>query len=159
MSKSMKVIFTFSLVLNVLLLGIICGHTYHVKRGGHPSSWKELRGQITPEAIGLIKEAFENKRPEVIAVFKEARHKKKALVDVFSAEEFDPVAYDAAARGLQQLGVKISDYKLETFKDLGSKLSQPDREALAHKFASTVLGKHGRKGRWKDRSDRDGKQN
>lgn len=153
----MKIIFTLSLVINILLLGILGGQAYRMKHGGH-GSWGTLREKLTPETRALMKQTFKDKKPEIFVIFKEVREKKKALIEVYSAEIFDPVAYDAAARDLQQLGIKIANHKLETFKELGAQLPQEDRKVLAQKLVSTVLGKHGRKGKWGKHSTRTPKQ-
>ena len=157
MNKKMKIIFTLSLVTNILLLGVLGGQAYHMKRGWH-GSWGDLRKTLTPETRALMRQTFKEKEPEIFAIFKEVREKKNILIEAFSAEVFDPVAYDAAARDLQQLGIKIANHKLETFKTLGAELPQEDREVLAQKLAAAVLGKHGRKGRWAKHSSRDSGQ-
>lgn len=157
MNKKMKIIFTLSLVINILLLGMLGGQVYRMKHGGH-GSWGDLREKLTPETRALMKQTFKEKKPEIFAIFKEVREKKNALIEVFSAEVFDPVAYDAAARDLQQLGIKIANHKLETFKELGGQLPQEDRKVLAQKLVSTVLGRHGRKGKLGKHSPRALKQ-
>lgn len=157
MNKKIKIIFTLSLVINILLLGILGGQAYRMKSGGH-GSWGTLREKLTPETRVLMKQTFKDKKPEIFAIFKEVREKKNVLIKVFSAEVFNPRAYDAAARDLQQLGIKIANHKLETFKELGTQLPQEDRKVLAQKLVSIVLGKHGHKGKWGKHAPRAPKQ-
>ncbi|PCK00599.1 MAG: hypothetical protein COA45_02145 [Zetaproteobacteria bacterium] len=154
MNKKVKVIFTISLVTNILLLGMLGGQAYRMKQDGR-SSWGALREQLKPETATLMKQIFKDKKYEVFQIFKEVRQKKAALIDIFSAEVFDAAAYDVAAQDLQQLGMKISSHKLETFKELGAQLPQEERQKLAQKLVSSVLGKHWRKGKKGRHSPRD----
>ena len=143
MSKRMKVIFTFSLLFNLILFGLVGGHLYHRSQEVRP--WAAWKGRLTPETHALMKETFHKSRADIKGIFTEVKEKKTVLEAVYGAEVFDPQAYDAAAADLQQLGMKISKHKLDTFKGLAGQLPQSERQILAQKLSKIVLGRHGKR--------------
>ena len=156
MTKKMKIIFTLSLLGNVLLLGVVGGTAYRIKQATQP--WKEVRKEISPESRELIKDTFKSKKQDIRGMFQEARVKKKALEDAFTAEEFDPDAFSAAARELQQLGNRMVAHKFETFQELGHMLPQHERKALSKRLVSSLFSKQGMHKNKKKKTDRAGQQ-
>lgn len=75
MSKSAKIAFTFSLILNVLLLGLVAGRLYYERFQSAP--WKETKAALEPETHKVIKTTFETKGKEIFPLFKQAHQKKR----------------------------------------------------------------------------------
>ncbi len=149
MSRNAKIILTISLLSNFLLLGTLAGSAYrHSMHGDYKHPVRELRDQLQPDSRDLVRETFKGKSGEVRALFKEAQQKRKVLEDAYTAEEFDPVRYAAAAEDLRQVSTKIAYHKLETFKELALKLPKEDREKLGKRVTSVIIGSQDHR-KWK----------
>ncbi len=138
MSKTAKIIFTLSLILNALFLGLFSGQLYHVKH--EPRPWDEMKAALAPETLTLMKATFKEKGKDVFPLFREADQKKKAMRDVIVAPEFDPQAFDALAVDLSGLNNRLMDHRLVTIKSILSRLPQAEREKMADHTVERLLG-------------------
>lgn len=154
MKRSVNIIFTLSVVLNLLLIGVIGGYIY--KKQNEPGSWHQVKETLAPETKKIMRDSF--KRKEMIAMFMEARKKRSEIEKVLTAEEFDPVAYDALAQEIQAMNTQFSAKRLEHIKRIATKLPQEERKKLAKHAVSKLFGKSGhRKGKrkFKDGTQKD----
>ena len=146
MKKSVKTIFTLSIILNLLLLGTVGGHIY--RHTTEPGSWHQIKETLAPETKKVMRETF--KRSEMFSMFREVRKKRSEIEKVLTAEEFDPAAYDIIAQEIQELNIRFSAKRLEHIKEVASKLPQEERKKLAKHAVSKLFGKSGhRKGKHK----------
>ncbi len=143
MKKSVKIIFTLSIILNLLLLGIIGGHAYRIKN--KPRAWDEVKQSLAPETNKVFKEAFKGKGKDIWRFSKDVKQRKQALKEVIVAEEFDSVAFDAAARDLLTLKEAFSDRKVKFMEGVLSQLPQEERVKLADHMVEKLFGKSLRK--------------
>lgn len=151
MTKTVKIIFTISLVLNLLFLGgAISAYVHHPEK---VQGWKEVRETLAPETRDLMKVTFKEKKQEVLPLFKEAHKKKQEMKKVMTAKAFDPEAFDGLAIELKSIKADLLDHKLEVIKTVLSKLPQEERAKLAKHIAEKLFGDGGRDGR-KDRPRR-----
>lgn len=145
MTKTVKIIFTMSLVLNVLLLGGGIGAlVHHPERAGE---WKKVKESLSPETRDLMKATFKKSKGEVFPLFKEVRKKKQEMKNVIMAEEFDPDVYDELATELKSIKGPLLDHKLEIIKGVLSQLPQDERVKLADHTVDKLFGKSFHKGR------------
>ncbi len=129
MSNKVKIIFTISLIANIFLLGLVGGYAF--RSYNQMAGFHSARKSIAPESRLIMKDAFKDKRKDMRATIKEVRLKKKSLANIFAAKDFDAAAYDKEMKSLLGLGVKVSKYRLETFKDLAVKLPYEERKKLS----------------------------
>ena len=138
MSKKIKIVFTFSVLLNVLLLGVSAG--YALKRYTY-EPWSEMKETLAPETRELLrttlKERLQEARPRIQA-YREARSELEA---VLTAKIFDEKAYALAAKRMIDLGGDISAHKMETIRTLASALPVEERRKMAQKFVRVLSGK------------------
>ncbi len=139
MNKKIKVVLTLSLILNIFLIGFIGGQIYKLQH--HKRIVNESRAGLSSDTKVLMRETFKNNRKLARSLFREANQKKKALIDIFTAEEFDEKAYDMVAEDLLRLGGEISKQRLEIFKELAVKLPQDERQALSKIVAVKMFGR------------------
>ena len=139
MKKSVKIIFTLSIILNLLLLGLIGGHAMRVR--GEPRPWDEMKTALAPETLGVLKTTFKDKRKDIFPLFKEARNIKQQMKSIITAESFDLAAFDAQAKALQDLNVQFSEHRLEALRDILSQLPQAERAKLADHTVDKLFGR------------------
>ncbi len=144
MSKKIKLIFTMSILFNVLLVGSMAGGAYHMKR--HTGqSWHKLKADLAPDTRDLVHATFKGKKDEIKPMFKNMREKAKAFEDILAAEEFDAEAYAVAANELTDLSVQISQYRIKMFGSIAAQLPPEERAKIAKIVAAKILGRHGGK--------------
>lgn len=142
MKRSMKLILTGSLALNVLLLGLMGGHSF---QRWQDKPWSDVRETMSPESKNVMARTFQSNMPKMKPLMEEAKSARDALMEVLAAEEFDGAAYDAASAALVASKADITALKVETTKTLAENLPPEDRIKMAGKMADMCLGHEGRK--------------
>lgn len=138
MSKTLKIIFTVSIILNVLLSGAVGGVIYKEWRY-HP--WHEIKKELSPEAKNLVARSFQQGRREAGPSIREAMSDRRELVKILEAKEFDAEKFQAKAEELQKIQGKLTDIKIEATLELARELSYEDRKKLAENIARTFSGR------------------
>ena len=137
MSKSLKIIFTLSIILNVLLLGVIAGHTY---KKWNDDPIEQAMDEMSPEGRNIvarkIQAAFREGRDEMRSM----RQSKKQLQSLLTAEEFDASAFEEEALKLHELIKEKGFKRIEITKELAQELSLEDRKVLAKRFSKGFHG-------------------
>ncbi len=136
MSRTLKVIFTVSILLNILLIGAGVGW-YH-KKSQWPGGYE--RPKISDESREAIRSSFRQARSEMKPIFEEMRAAKAGMEEVLSAPEFDEVAYDAAAKKLLDTRDKLSKAMANNAKNFLEDLPPEDRKAMARHMAEKMGG-------------------
>ncbi len=140
MSRPMKIVFTASIILNVLFLGIAAGGMFHHEPREMPP-WEKAKETLAPETIEVIKSTFKEKKEEIVPLFKEASQKKSAMKEVITAPEMDGDAYDALAEELKILNGKLMDHRISSIKAIFAGLPQEERAKIADHTVEKLLGK------------------
>lgn len=147
MSKSIKIIFTLSLLLNLVLVGIAGGCLW--KRGGPPMPF----GETSAETQALFKRHFEANRGAMRADIDTIRASRKALEPIITAENFDRDAYDAEIDKVLKTRDKMGHRRADILGDILAEMPHADREKVAHKILSKLTDDRPRG----PRRDHDGK--
>lgn len=143
MSKTIKVIFTLSILLNIALLGVVAGMA--AKRL-HDPSWNEIKAQLKPETQALMRQTFVAKRDKIWTTIRTMKEKKKQMEDILGAPEFDAAAFDAAVKDWQAFHAVTTKGKMETFSGVLQQLPQEERKKLAGHFVNMITGQRHSKG-------------
>ena len=150
MSKTLKVLFTLSILLNLLMAGVIVGHG--VKKW-KDSDWYEIKDQLQPETRDQMRQAFRSGFKDVRPLFKDAHLKRKELSQILSAQDFDRDAYERAAADLQKLEGKMFAHKFKVVRDIVEGLPVSERKLLTEKFVSGFLDPRGGKKHHKNKKN------
>lgn len=137
MSRKLKIIFTASILLNILLIGVGAGW-YHKKSHYWPGGYE--RPKISDESREAIRSNFKQARSEMKPIFEEMRAAKTQMENVLSAPEFDEAAYDAAAKKLLDTRDKLSRTMAGSAKNFLEDLPPEDRKAMAKHMAEKMGG-------------------
>lgn len=138
MNRTIKLILTVSLLMNVMLTGLGIGYVYKTWRYRMPEN--AARAQMSAAARDRVEGAFDDMRRDMQATFVDMRAARKDMMDIMAAEPFDAAAYDAAWRKLSNLQAKMGKMRAETVRGLASELKPEDRRLLT-RYVSGSFGK------------------
>lgn len=153
MSRTVKTIFTLSILLNILLITVSAG-MYHKRMHPRFGPDKDMRQELSEDSRQLIRESFMSTKDQLKPVFEELRTAKDGMEEVLQADVFNEADFDAAADRLMDARDQLSRKMAENSKNFLGKLPPEDRKAMAKHMVKKMSG-HGRGGPKGDR-DRDG---
>jgi len=139
MSKRARIIFTVSIVLNVLLLSMTVGHVYH-RLSSH--SWHAVKADLAPETRNIVGRTFQSAFREIRPLGQDARKARADLVKILSAKEFDEAAFDKTVARLSTVKSKMRAAKIQATKELAMQLSVEERRKMAQRMAKMAGGGH-----------------
>ena len=123
MSKTLRLVFLASLVLNIILLGVIVGRLPRSLDGA--SSRRQQMEQALQNLPDPIEARFREKFQQIRAAGDPVRKQMDAARDealrLLSTEPFDEAAYDRQVR-------KIDELREEMFKRMGQVIKQTVKE-------------------------------
>jgi uncharacterized membrane protein len=137
MSKRMKIIFTLSLIANIIFMAVGAGLFYRFVKDEVP-----IAGDMTPEARHFVARTFQEGREKVKPYFTDIKQQRPKVEAIIIADEFDRAAYDREVDKMLDIRDKISRQRAEVMGDALADLPAVDRQ----KFAKRALdGLEGRK--------------
>lgn len=137
MRTGIKIIFTVSLLLNVLLAGAVGGHFY-TKWREHP--WQEVHEELSPEARNHAARIFQSAFRQIREVGGEARKSRAELVKILSAKAFDAEAFDREAAKLAAARAEITTLKITATKEVAQALDSQERSKMARRMTDMIGG-------------------
>lgn len=144
MSKTAKILLAVSIILNVLFAGVVIG-TYSYGFKMKSSTHQELEDvvkEFPEDKRALVTESIKSLREKTKETKKEIRAKRKEVVEVLSAPEFDPALYDRKVAELHSLMDELGNEFADTARDLALNLDQDERKALSRIIMKRRGGKH-----------------
>lgn len=142
MNRNLRLLFTLSLLANVLLLGVAGGFAWkhYMYKSGRAVLMKESLDQTSRQ---IVMKSMKESRPEIEEKIAAAKDARKDLIAVMVAEDFDETAYDNAARTLIERQTVLMESKAEVARGLFQQLPREARQKLAKKFS--MVGMEGKK--------------
>lgn len=140
MNRHLKIIFTLSILLNVLLIGVVAGAAY--KRMDGPPRFEESRD---PAFNHKMAKAMMEARKGQEALFRQMRAARNDMNDALAADVFDEAAFDAASERLYKVQADMFRARNEATLKMAREMDAAERkELVAHfKALSERRGKHG----------------
>ncbi len=145
MSKRVKILFTISVVLNVLFVGLIAGHAVHKYKLRH---WP---GNLSDEGREVVRNVMREKFKEFAPLRVNLMKKKREMYKILAADEFDPLAYDALVQNIAALQSEYEQHKAEAMKGVVAGLTDEERKEFARVMAEKISGREKRWREWKER--------
>jgi uncharacterized membrane protein len=152
MSKGVKILFTGSVLLNLVLVGVLIGTFPKKERPLFPFS-KEMRTELSPEGQHIVAKEFQNMRAAPKDHFDAFRQARKELKKIIITEPFDEEAYQGAYQKIEDLKSEMRQKKAQLSKDIVKQLSYEDRKIFAENMMRKPHEIHKRK---HNREKRDG---
>ena len=146
MSRKLKIIFTLSVLLNVLLLGVVAGSCYkrnYAPHDGPPHARESGDAKLSPRVAMAMKESRKQERD----LFDQMKDARKDIMNVLEAPEFDEAAFIAASEKISKAQQALVDVRTKTTLDLAKNSTFEERKELV----SHMKAKSERFGRFRDR--------
>ena len=146
MNKKMKIFISTSVLLNVLLVGVVVGglSKSHLIHGHQPERMERLAEILAVLPAEKSKE-FELRISNLKALKRadkvSMRSARKNVMQVFTQEPFDKMAYQQAVQGLNTLHQQQMEIRVNLMADMAQYLSPKERKQLAR----LVMTRRGRK--------------
>ncbi len=142
MNKKLKIIFTLSILLNIILLGLMGGGSYRLfKHFNHRDFQREI-ASLPEDVRSRIDGAFEQSKAEIRGLFGEAREAKQAVRDALNEETFDPQLYQDAVSKLNEVRYKMLQAQAKKTGLIATELKAEDRR----RFAGYLMRGGGKRG-------------
>lgn len=149
MSKRMKLIFTISLLLNIVLVGIGAGMFFRYCQD------IPIPGDMSPEARHFIARTFQNGREQIKPLIMDVKAQRKKVEALLLADEFNEKAYDAEVEKLLAAQEKITRKRAEIMGEALLELPAADRQKFASRIIEGLQPGRPRKGGYHKKMDKD----
>lgn len=132
MSKTVKVIFTLSVMLNVLLLGLGGGYAYK-KMNDKP--WHQAQKNMPPDIQAMMEKNYQAMRANMETLNAQSQQAHEELGALLKSKQFDPQRFDQIASRISDLRKKMGDERMRATRTLVVQLSPEQRQKMADHFA------------------------
>jgi len=145
MSRKLKTFVVCSVLLNLLLAGVIVGHTafrMHPPHGG--AGWKPDLSAIETlpaDKQDLVRKTLDKVREDGDTLRTQVRNTQEETSRILSAENFDETAYDAQVQKMHELHQQRRQIMADAFKNLAKQLNAEERKVLAEMVRKAPHGK------------------
>lgn len=135
MNRTTKIIFTLSILLNLLLGGMALGHHYR------KMNWSaQFEEGLSPEGAKVVRDTFATGREDFMVMMREMKDAKEALMRAVKAPTFDEAAFDQASDAMKASVTKMTERRFATLKTIMVILPQQDKVPFADKFIRLIQG-------------------
>ena len=138
MNGRTRLIFTASILLNLILLGAastmlwrMCGDRYRI---GH---------ELSPAGQATLKSAFRDGRAQIGPLIDDAKAHRAEVEKAITADEFDMETYRTAVQPMLESRAGIGRAKAEIMGRALSELSADDRRLIARRMLDRLEGRNG----------------
>lgn len=153
MSKRMKIIFTLSLIANIIFVAGGTGVFYRFAKDDVP-----IAGSMTPEARHFVARTFQEGREKLKPLFQEIKQQRPKVEDIITAEKFDRVAYDREVDKMLDIRDKISRERASVMGNALADLPQADRVKFAKRALDGLEGRKPHRKGFHQKMIKDGKE-
>ncbi len=151
MNRRMKLIFTASVLLNIVFVGVGVGMFFRFCQE------IPIPGQMSPEARHFIARTFQEGREEIKPLIDEDKKDRVKVEAVLTADTFDKKAYDAEVSEMLDSRDAISRKRADIMGRALVDLPAEDRREFAKRILDGLEGQKPRKGGYHRKMIHDGK--
>lgn len=133
MNRHLKIIFTVSILLNVLLIGALagsCSKRWDGRGDGLPRMARGGDPQFDHEMAKAMQEARKNQKP----LQDELKAAKKELHGILAAETFDEAAFKAASEKMYKAQADLFRARNEATLNMAKDMSVDERKEMAQRL-------------------------
>lgn len=141
MNRRMKLIFTVSILLNIVFIGVGAGMFYRFCQ-----ERIDIPGSMTPEARHFMAMTFQKGRDEVKPLIKDVKEQRKAVEKVITAETFDLEAYKKVTAAMLDTRDDITRKRAEIMGEALVELPLEDRKKFARRVIDGLEGRRPHRG-------------
>lgn len=154
MSNKIRVIFTLSVMLNVLFIGIGASAVYKKHQHKQQIYSKKIPQGVSEQAREIMKNTHKQARSENKEIIQNAMQNRKDMMQIIASDDFDPQAYDEMVDKMMKDQKLLAQKKGEFVKSMMEQMNTDDRKALAHKMSGLIGGERPRRHNNRDKMQR-----
>jgi uncharacterized membrane protein len=152
MNPNVKVTLIISIVLNVLLAGMIMGDVSHHFIAAPSFDYAAALAQLPPGKRAIFENTMGPAKQRMDKEHAAIGDAKKEALRLLKAEPFDPIAYLAQTRHIDEMLVQMKQHMAQAVATLARQLTAHEREIMADiishpPFANTPPSQAGKEGR------------
>jgi uncharacterized membrane protein len=140
MNRRMKLVFTISILLNIVLIGAGAGMFYRFCQD------LPIPGDMSLEARNFVARTYQNGREQGKPLITEVKARRKTVETILQSDNFDAKAYDSAVNDLLETQQKIMRHRADTMGKALSDLSPEDRKKFSNQILDGLTPGRPRKG-------------
>lgn len=140
MSSYIKIIFTVSVMLNLLFAGIV--GTYAIKKHGNSGSPEFVSG-LSDDGKKVVGDVVSAAKNDMKKDRKFAKKARMNLIKIMAADVFDPDAYDEAMVQMHGYKMAMMSNIAERTKEILLKLPKEEREKFSKRIIRKLDGRDG----------------
>ncbi len=156
MNRRMKLIFTVSILLNILFAGVAAGMLFKYCRD------VPIPGDLSPEARHYVARTFQEGRKEAEPLIRDVKARRAKVETLLTGDDFDVAAYAREVDGLLGAQDKIHRHRAATMQKAVEHLSPEDRKKFSRRIVESLEGRrpgrgghHGKKHKERGDENRD----
>ena len=133
MSKMLKIVFTISIILNVLFFGLLIGHFSH-RISMHPlfkGNIIETIQNLPPNKRELVFKTIKDLKTETQSTKDEIEDNRNQILETLTAPEFDTERFEKQVKDLHLNFEELTTELSKAIIRLAQNLNQEERKALA----------------------------
>lgn len=147
MNRRMKLIFTVSILLNIVFVGVGIGMFYKFCQD------IPITREMSPEGRNFVARTYQKGWEDVKPLIMEVKERKKKVETILLADEFDEKAYDKAVQDVLETQGKIMHHRADTMSAALDQLSAEDRKRFSRDILDGLTpgrkgGHRHHKGKW-----------
>lgn len=131
MTRRVKLIFTFSILLNVLLVGALGGLVLNRVSDRLGGTGAVAREHLAPESRQKIMGIVQRNRVGMRPAMQRVKESRDRVFEALAAETFDPEAYEAAIEELADLQSHVFLERAKVTKEIAASLPPGERRKMA----------------------------
>ncbi len=151
MRRRVKIIFTISVLLNVVLIAMALGTYFRFHRDMPP-----MPDMLSAQSRQVLSDTFKQGREEIGPLFGNMKAERAKVETILTADDFDAQAYDAAVSQMLDAREAITRKKAEIMGRAMAQLPAQERQKFTGYFLDKLEGRYPHKGgprRIHDRGD------
>jgi Spy/CpxP family protein refolding chaperone len=133
MNKNVKIFFTVSVLLNLLLIGLMAGQAYKTW-ADEPWRRGDITKKLSPEGQAIVKNLMREAVPRKDEHFQSMADMRAEMGTLLRADPFDPEAFDALTSRMVTLKTRMTRDRMGTTKEIALSLVPEDRKAFSESF-------------------------
>ena len=140
MSKKIKIFLIASIGLNLLLLGLIAGHSLHRFHPMH-SRWEAKLDDLPDDKKALVQNRFEALQTANRQDRQALRDFRQQMETILTAEEFNGERYRETAGQMQSIRSRMADRMASEIGRVAAELTPDERRLMVRQFLKRPHGK------------------
>lgn len=134
MTRTIKILFTLSVLLNVLLLGAAGGYAIKRMQAQSQKPWDHIKNDLSPESQKMVTEGFQKIRTDMEPLMNEVRKTREEMKSILMEDRFDVRKYNEAALRAQGLRREMSEKFMGSTQKIVAGLTPEERKKVAAHF-------------------------